>query len=356
MPGKLSHVALRTSLLYALVAAVWILVSDKVLVALVHDPVVMGEIAVWKGWAFVAVTALLLFGALRGQLRRWEQEAAARRLAEVYLAEAQRLSHTGSFGWNVATGKHIWSEETSRIFEYDASTKITMPLVLERVHPEDRTIVQETLDHAVHERRGFDFEHRLLMPDGSVKHLHVVAHAVREDSGGIEFVGAVMDVTAQKSQQQALERAFQEMEALKDQSRLAIDTIPGLVWSALPDGSTEFLNQRWLDYTGLSLKEGVDWTVVAHPEDRAKLVEEWRATLRDGQPLETEGRLRGADGEYRWFLIRSVPLRDETGNIVKWYGKSSDIEDRKQAEARLRESEQQYRRIVDTASEGILRI
>ncbi len=138
MPGKLSHVALRTSLLYALVAAVWILVSDKVLVALVRDPEIMEEIAVGKGWAFVAVTALLLFGALRGQLRRWEQEAAARRLAEAYLAEAQRLSHTGSFGWNVATDEHFWSEETFRIFGYDASTKMTLPLVLERVHPEDR--------------------------------------------------------------------------------------------------------------------------------------------------------------------------------------------------------------------------
>ncbi|HXP59531.1 MAG TPA: hypothetical protein VN829_03515, partial [Dongiaceae bacterium] len=100
--------ALRTSLLYALVAAVWILVSDKMLVALVHDPVLMAEIAMCKGWAFVAVTALLLFGALRGQLRRWEQEAAARRLAEAYLAEAQRLSHTGSFGCNVATDEHFW--------------------------------------------------------------------------------------------------------------------------------------------------------------------------------------------------------------------------------------------------------
>jgi PAS domain S-box-containing protein len=144
------------------------------------------------------------------------------------------------------------------------------------------------------------------------------------------------------------------MQALKNQFRLAVDTIPGLVWSALPDGSTEFLNQRWLDYTGLPLKGGGDWTIAAHPEDRARLVEEWRAALTGGKPLETEGRLRRADGEYRWFLIRSVPLRDETGSIVKWYGKSSDIEDRKQAEAQLRESEQRYRRIVDTASEGII--
>ena len=148
MPGKLSHVALRTSLLYALAAAVWILVSDKVLVALVHDPVLMEKISMCKGWAFVAVTALLLFGALRGQLRRWEQEAAARRLAEAYLAEAQRLSHTGSFGWKRSTGEHLWSEETFRIFQYDPTMKPTVDLVLQRVHPEDRALAQQTIERA----------------------------------------------------------------------------------------------------------------------------------------------------------------------------------------------------------------
>jgi len=283
---------------------------------------------------------------------RKSAEEALRR-SEDYLVEGQRLAHTGSFALNVATGEHVWSEETFRIFGYDASTKITTPLVLERVHPEDRNLVRESLERAVREAGDFDYEHRLLLPDGSVKHLHIAARCVRREPGCVEYVGAVMDVTAQKSQQQTVERAFQEMEALKNQFRLAIDTIPGLVWSALPNGSTEFLNQRWLDYTGLSLKGGLDWTVATHPEDRARLVKEWETALRDGKPLETEGRLRRADGEYRWFLIRAMPLCDETGKIVKWYGKSADIEDRKKAEAQLRESEQQYRRIVDTASEGI---
>ena len=205
MPGKLSHVALRTSLLYTLVAAVWILVSDKVLVALVHDPVVMEEIAMCKGWAFVAVTALLLFGALRGQLRRWEQEAAARRLAEAYLAEAQRLSHTGSFGWKPSTGEHLWSEETFRIFQYDPTTKPTVELVLQRVHPEDRALAQQTIERASQEGKDFEHEYRLLMPDGSVKYVHVVARASSDESGNVEFVGAVMDVTEQRQARLVLE-------------------------------------------------------------------------------------------------------------------------------------------------------
>ena len=193
MPRKLSDVALRTSLLYAGVAAVWILVSDELLLALVPDPQIMGKIAVCKGWAFVLVTALLLFGALRGQLRRWEQEAAARWKAEAYLAEAQRLSHTGSLGWNVATDEHFWSEETFRIFEYEASTKVTLPVILERFHPGDRTIARETLARAAQERKDLDYEHRLLMPDGSVKHLHIVARCVMQEPGNVEYIGAVME-------------------------------------------------------------------------------------------------------------------------------------------------------------------
>ncbi len=135
-------------------------------------------------------------------------------------------------------------------------------------------------------------------------------------------------------------KSFREIQALKDQLRLAIDTNPGLVWSALPDGSAELLNQRWLEYTGLSMKEGLDWgvKVAVHPDDFARFMDEWRAALAEGNPLETEARLRRADGEYRCLLIRAVPLRDETGKIVKWYGTSADFKDLKQAEEALSKS------------------
>jgi PAS domain S-box-containing protein len=137
------------------------------------------------------------------------------------------------------------------------------------------------------------------------------------------------------------QKSFREIQALKDQLRLVIDTIPGSVWSALPDGSAEFLNQRWLEYTGLSLKEGLDWggKVAVHPDDLARLMDEWGASLTEGKPLEIEARLRRADGEYRWLLIRAVPLRDELGKIIKWYGASADIEDQKRAEETLRKAQ-----------------
>jgi PAS domain S-box-containing protein len=131
------------------------------------------------------------------------------RHSEAYLAEAQRLSHTGSLGWRVSSGEIFWSEETFRIFECDPATKPTVELVLQRVHPEDVALVRQIWDRAS-DRKNLDLEHRLLMSDGSVKYVHVVAHALRDESGNLEFVGSVMDVTATK-------RAFREIQGLKDQ-------------------------------------------------------------------------------------------------------------------------------------------
>src|SRR5258705_6813297 len=111
----------------------------------------------------------------------------AQQRQEAYLAEAQRLSHTGSFGWRVVTGEIVWSEETYRIFQYDRTTTPTVASVLQRVHPEDAAQVKQTIERASQDGKDFDFEHRLLLPDGSVKHVHVVAHAERDESGELEF-------------------------------------------------------------------------------------------------------------------------------------------------------------------------
>lgn len=144
------------------------------------------------------------------------------------------------------------------------------------------------------------------------------------------------------------QRAEDALRRSEDRLRQIIDAIPTMAWSVRPDGAVDFLNQRWLDYTGLSLAEGLEEpTRVVHPEDLASVMEQWLADRTAGRPSEAEMRLRRADGEYRWFLVRSVPLRDERGNIVKWYGSSIDIEDRKLAECALRESEERFRRLVE---------
>jgi signal transduction histidine kinase/PAS domain-containing protein len=129
--------------------------------------------------------------------RRRAEEALLR--SEAYLAEAQRVSHTGSFGWSVSSGHIAWSEETFRILEYDRANRPTVEVILQRTHPEDRAFVQETLDQAAGDRKAFDFEHRLLVPDGSVKYVRVVGHpSTNYESGDFEFVGAVTDITESK--------------------------------------------------------------------------------------------------------------------------------------------------------------
>jgi PAS domain S-box-containing protein len=149
---------------------------------------------------------------------------------------------------------------------------------------------------------------------------------------------------------QTLEAAFNENQALKNQLRITIDTIPTLVWAARANGAAEFLNERWLEYTGLTDDQALDWgwLEAVHPDDVSSLTERWRAIIASGQPGEAEARLRRFDGEYRWFLFRALPLRDESGNAVKWYGTNTDIEDRRRAEERTRKAEQELRAAIDT--------
>ena len=147
-----------------------------------------------------------------GDRRRAEDSL---RRSETYLAEAQTLSHTGSFGWNAATGKIYWSAETFRIFELDRANPPDLARIVQRMHPEDRTMLEQVLDGARREKKGFDLHHRLLMPDGSIKHLEVVARALAPESGDLEFVGAVMDITQRKRAeevQRVQEREREEMQ------------------------------------------------------------------------------------------------------------------------------------------------
>jgi PAS domain S-box-containing protein len=147
--------------------------------------------------------------------RKHAQDELQRR--EVYLAQAQILSHTGSFGWNLVTGEILWSEETFQIFGYKpAIAKPTVEMILQRVHPDDVEVVRQAIERVLREHKAFDLEHRLMMPDGRIKHLHVVAHAGEGESGKMEFVGSVMDVTEQHHAKKAIENAFDEIKKLKD--------------------------------------------------------------------------------------------------------------------------------------------
>ena len=145
------------------------------------------------------------------------------------------------------------------------------------------------------------------------------------------------------------EEAFRRSE---DRIRSIIDTIPVMAWSVRPDSFVDFLNQRWVDYVGLSLEQYVvDPTGPIHPQDTPRVIEKWLAQMAVGEAYDDEMRLRRADGEYRWFLVRTAPLRDEQGNVVKWYGVSIDIEGRKRVEETLRESEARFRQLAENIHE-----
>ena len=151
-------------------------------------------------------------------------------------------------------------------------------------------------------------------------------------------------------------RALQESKESEARLRKIIDTIPTLAWCNLSDGSNDFVNQRWSDYTGLSQEEvkRVGCKVAIHPEDLPKWLDQWRALIASGAGGEIEARLRRHDGAYRWFLIRVEPLQEESGEILRWYGTNTDIEDRKRTEEKLREDEREIRRITDAIPQTIM--
>ncbi len=159
----------------------------------------------------------------------------------------------------------------------------------------------------------------------------------------VVFAAAALIITPAMS---AVRKSFRENAALKDQLRIIVDTIPTMVWSTPPDGADDFVNRTWLEDTGLPAEHtrGSVWQGAVHPGDRARVVDAWRRATTSGEPFEQELRLRRADGEYRWMLSRAVALRDHHGRIVRWYGTTTGIEDRKQAEEALRLSEDRYAR------------
>jgi PAS domain S-box-containing protein len=269
---------------------------------------------------------------------------------EAFLTEGQRLSKIGSYGWKVATGELLWSEETYRIYQYNPTVKPFIPMVYQRVHPEDLNAMQQVCKRAAQEGKDYQHKFRAVMPDGSLKHIHIVAHSERDKFGNLEYVGAVMDITEQHKAREALEEAISKIKKSEDQLQTIIDTIPAQVWCALPDGSVEFQNRPWLEYSGLSAEEsrGWSWSNLLHPDDVEQFLNKWFEIRTSQAQGEMEARFRHSDGEYHWFLVRAVPMRDESGNISKWFGTNTDIDHRKHAEKLLAGEN----RILEMIAEG----
>ena len=404
------------------------------------------------------------------------ESAEALRRNEAHLAEAQRLSHTGSAIYNETTIFH-WSEETYRIWGFDPLQGVpSRAEAVERIHPDDRDRALEEAEHAWREKRGYSIEYRIVLPDGTVKHLEANSRPVFSASGElVEITVTHIDLTERKRAEKALrasEERFRTLvqfsfdvywesdaqhrftrqefaegladapvpgsdigigktrwelphlepeeeawrkhretldahlpfrdfelarpqpdggkrywsvsglpvfdetgrfvgyrglgrqiterkrmeEALRKQEkelREVVETIPAMTVTVLPDGTNVFIGKRFAEYSGLSPEDaqGSGWKTCVHPDDLDLHVRKWRASLASGEPIELETRFRRADGQYRWFLARAVPLRDEAGNILNWYEVLTDIEDRKRAEEALRESEAKFRDYAETTSD-----
>jgi PAS domain S-box-containing protein len=212
------------------------------------------------------------------------------------------------------------------------------------VHPDDLEAVIAQMRHSAVTGEPYNVEHRCRRYDGVYRWFQVHAVPLRNSQGQIERWYALLI---------GIEDKRQVEEALRASERslnLAINTIPELAWSTGPDGSVDFLNQRWLDYTGFTTEQalGWNWANALHADDIGGLTEYWSAIMASGMAGEYEARLRRFDGIYRWFLFRVVPAKDESGNVIKWYGQNIDIEERKRAEDAVRANEQALRATIDT--------
>lgn len=260
-------------------------------------------------------------------------QAKERALAESQhlLEEAQRIAHVGHYEHDLETDVIIASDENYRILGLEPQETITMSKVFELIHPEDRARVDRVRSEAVRTGQHFDVEYRMVRPDGEMRFIRAHGDVIRDEEGRArKTFGVAQDITERKQAEDAVRKS-------EDYLRLAIDTTPMMAWSMQPDGVVDFLNQRWIDYTGLPLEEYIkDPTGPVHPEDIPRVMEHWLVSKAAGTEWEEELRLRRADGKYRWFLVRTAPLKDEQGNVVKWYGVSVDIEDRKRTEDRLK--------------------
>jgi len=267
-----------------------------------------------------------------GEQRRTEQ---ALRESEERLSLAQQVARVGTFDWDIPTGVNRWTRELEAMYGLEPGHfASTTPAWYQLVHPDDRASVIET-SRAAMENGGFESEWRVIWPEGSVRWLQGRGWVFKDEAGQpVRMIGVNIDITDRKNAEHALRESEMRYQTLTE-------ALPAIVFTTSSDAQVDYINCRWKEYTGLELEPHAaeDLDAAIHPDDRQH-VENRRSTAKaDGLAYEVEYRLKRADGVYRWFYLKAVPLHDNRGAVVKWLSISSDIDDEKNAAARLRQSQ-----------------
>jgi formate hydrogenlyase transcriptional activator len=273
------------------------------------------------------------------------------RRSESYLAEAQRLSQTGSWAWSPDDDIRYWSEECYRVLSFEPQDGLPrFEQFFQRIHPDDQAGLREVIETAIRDKAEWEADYRIVHPDGPVRDIHVLGHPVLNSSGHlIEFVGTVIDVTERKKAEEQRRRSEMELQQI-------LDLAPQQVRVYGPGGERLYANRIALDYYGVSFEE---WqttghafrsSLFVHPDDQERAARAFDANSSSGSAYELEVRVRGADGNYRWFLVRHNPLRDEHRQIMRWYVTATDIDERKRAEERLQHENVALREEIAKAS------
>lgn len=251
----------------------------------------------------------------------------------------------GTFAWTLPDRQVTWNAKMRELLYVPPETPASLEVGLSRLHPDDRERTRRTVDAAIRDQTSYQIEYRAVSPnDGRARWLYSTAHPVFDPSTGrvVRMEGVCVDITAQKNSQANL--------------RELADTMPQIVWSARPDGVLDYTNRRWYEYIDKNEAEVnvADWGARVHPDDLPGAAEVWTHSVTTGTPYVTEFRVQRADGEYRWFLVRAMPIRDTAGHVTRWYGTCTDIHDQRalaEQNAQLLESERAARSEAERTSQ-----
>jgi PAS domain S-box-containing protein len=285
-------------------------------------------------------------------IRQRKQAETALKESEQRLNLALDSAQIGMWDLDLLTDTSVRSLRHDQIFGYSSpSPTWGSAIFMTHVVPEDRDVAERAFEHAF-TSDSFDMECRILWPDNSIHWISAKGRVFRNPAGHpVRMMGTVADITEQKRAEEALERSERDFRELAE-------SMPQIVWATTVNGWNIYFNQQWVDYTGLTLEEsyGEGWITPFHPDDRQRAWDAWKRATQYGDTYSLESRLRRADGVYRWWLIRGVPQFSANGEISKWFGTCTDIEQLKVAEQRLKESEAKFSGIIAISADAIISI